>query len=70
MTTTRPLRQITRKEWEAIPSAYKGEWTQGIADFRGDIPPELIGKKTMMDYEPENGGTVLLTEGIHFNIAP
>ncbi len=70
MTTPCPLRQITRKEWAAIPADYKGEWTQGIAAFRGDIPPHWIGRKTMITYDPETGGTVLLTEGLHFQIIP
>ena len=65
------VKQITQSQWEAIPSEYKGQWTQGIYDFRGgDFPREWIGRRTMLDYDPNTGATVLLTEGVSFEIVP
>ena len=46
-------------------------WTQELYEFRkGDFPSEWIGRKTMLDYDPKGGGTVLLTEGVSFVIIP
>ena len=40
-------------------------WTQELYEFRkGDFPSEWIGRKTMLDYDPKGGGTVLLTGSI------
>lgn len=67
----RSLKQITQSEWNSIPECYKGMWTQELYEFRkGDFPSEWIGRKTMLDYDPKGGGTVLLTEGVGFVIIP
>ena len=67
----RRLKQITQSEWNSIPECYKGMWTQELYEFRkGDFPSEWIGRKTMLDYDPKGGGTVLLTEGVSFVIIP
>lgn len=65
------MKQITESQWAGIPSDYKGKWTKGIYDFRGgDFPKEWIGRRTMLDYNLTTGGTVLLTEGVSFEIVP
>ena len=65
------MKQITQSEWKSIPASYKGMWTQELYEFRkGDFPSEWIGRKTMLDYDPKGGGTVLLTEGVGFVIIP
>lgn len=65
------MKQITQSEWNSIPECYKGMWTQELYEFRkGDFPSEWIGRKTMLDYYPEGGGTILLTEGVGFVIVP
>ena len=46
-------------------------WTQELYELRkGDFPSEWIGRKTLLDYDPKGGGTVLLTEGVIFVIIP
>lgn len=46
-------------------------WTQELYEFRrGDFPSEWIGRKTMLDYDPKSGRTILLTEGVGFVIVP
>ena len=65
------MKQITQSEWNSIPECYKGMWTQELYEFRkGDFPSEWIGRKTMLDYDPKGGGTVLLAEGVSFVIIP
>jgi len=61
--------QITKKEWENIPSDYKGVWERWIKDngWQPDLPENYIDKRTLLHYD-NNSGTVLLTEGIHFAI--
>ena len=65
------MKQISESEWNSIPESYKGMWTQEVYEFRkGDFPSEWIGRKTMLDHDPEGGGTILLTEGVGFVIIP
>jgi len=61
--------QITKKQWETIPDDYKGIWGRWLKDngWQPDLPEEYIGKRTLLHYD-NNNGTVLLTEGIHFEI--
>lgn len=61
--------QITKKQWETISSDYKGIWERWLKDngWQPDLPEEYIGKRTLLHYD-NNNGTVLLTEGIHFEI--
>lgn len=58
--------ELTEEEYYRISDSYRGQWTQGVIDFRGDIPQSYLGKRTMLTNE--NGATVLLTEGINFII--
>lgn len=55
------MKQVTKKEYDKICSDYKGIYL----DFQGNRP-DLKGRKTMLSYE--NGSTVLLIEGLHFEI--
>lgn len=67
-------KRYTEAEWnrmvERAPS-YFGKWepTPFILDRveAGEVPPEFIGKRNMLCHEP-GVGTVLLTEGVHFEI--
>ncbi len=52
---------ITEKQWNAIPSDYRGIAT---------VDPERAGKRQVFaGCIEQGGGTVLLTEGEHFKIA-
>lgn len=57
------MKKITLKEYNAIGKDYRGVYS----DFQG-TDPELKGKRTMLEYDKETGGTVLIFEGIHFVI--
>ena len=61
--------RITKKQWDTIPEDYKGRWERWVKDngWQPDLPEEYIGKRTLLHYD-NNNGTVLLTEGIHFEI--
>ena len=60
---------IPRKVWREWPSDYKGKWDKATARFRGDIPADMIGKRTVMvGCDHDYNGCVLLTEGQHFEI--
>lgn len=55
------MKKITKKEYNEIPKDYRGIYS----DYQG-THPHLKGRKTMLSYE--NGATVLLIEGVHFEI--
>jgi len=60
--------KITKAAFDKLSSDYKGEWSQGLYEWRnGDFPKEWIGRKTMLSYD-KTYGTTLLTEGIDFEI--
>ena len=57
--------RITKEQWSAIPSDYKGRWKKG----NWNVPEEWIGKRTVLEgCLPGGHGTALVTEGIHFEI--
>ena len=60
--------KVTQEQYNKISNDYKGEWSQSSVNFRGDIPKDYIGRKTVMSgcISKEQGS--LLTEGIHFEI--
>jgi len=58
---------ITKKEYDKIQNDYKGVITFELWNFRQDFPKEYIGKKTILTSDSIKG-TVLLTEGLHFEI--
>ena len=68
------MKQYTKKEWqemcERCPN-YFGKWDPNPFNISrveaGELPAEYIGKRNMLSSEPGKG-TVLLTEGIHFEI--
>lgn len=60
------IKKIALEDYLAISKDFRGEWTQGVLNFRGDLPMSYLGKRTMLDNE--NGSTVLLTEGMQFEI--
>lgn len=60
---------IPRETWRDWPESFKGKWTKATARFRGDIPAEMIGKRTVMvGCDHGYDGCVLLTEGLNFEI--
>ena len=63
------MQKLSKKEWDAIPDSYKGEWTESVFTFRGDLPKCAIGHKTWMPPLSLTGGkTQLWTEGNAFII--
>jgi len=54
------MKIFTLDEYRKIPEGYKSKWTNPQS-------PEYVGKRTVLF--GENGGTVLLIEGIHFQVA-
>jgi hypothetical protein len=58
---------ITQKDYDKIQNDYKGVITFELWNFRKDFPKEYIGKKTMAINDSIKG-TILLTEGLHFEI--
>ncbi len=63
------MKKVTREEWARLQAhGYTGQWTQGVWEFRGrDFPEDWIGRRTMTTYE-DGLGTVLLTEGVSFEV--
>jgi hypothetical protein len=64
------LRKITLKEYNAKHSDFRGVWTTERPDWPdwGSVREKYVGKRTMLDYDPASGGTVLLVEGLSFEI--
>lgn len=63
----RKLKQITLAEYNAIHPDYRGTWTterNDLADWE-QVREQYMGKRTHMTYD---NGTVLLIEGLHFEI--
>lgn len=63
--------QVTKEQWEKIPSDYKGRWEPWIVEngWQADLPLEYIGKRTVLEgCIVKNCGCSLLTEGVHFEI--
>lgn len=65
------MKNFTAQEWAEYQRKhpdYTGEWSDNAWNrSRDDIPPEWIGRKTMLQYDPQRG-TCLVTEGEHFTI--
>lgn len=64
------MKHYTEKEWKR--EQYKGKWDdcpyfRSMVD-RGELPPEYIGRRTVMVNEHDGNGCTLLTEGVHFTI--
>ncbi len=65
------MKRITESEYNAKPRSSRDVWTTE----RDDWPdwPQIrhlhMGKRTMLDYDPKYG-TVLLIEGMGFEIVP
>ena len=59
---------ITESEYSNLSEDQRGTITKNIVAFRGDIPREWIGKRTML--YPSSKGTSLLIEGISLSIVP
>lgn len=60
---------ITKKQWDDIPSDYKGIWQAEHKNWDSTLPEEYIGKRTVFEgCLPGGTGTALVTEGIHFKI--
>lgn len=54
------MKKITLTKYNNIPADYRGVYSNPER-------PELIGHRTMLDYDPQHG-TVLLIEGNGFEI--
>ena len=68
------MKRYTQHEWNKMVErapGYFGKWEPTPFNLdrvkAGELPAEYIGKRNMLSYEP-GVGTVLLTEGIHFEI--
>lgn len=62
--------QVKQSEWDKISPEYKGQWTQELADWRGDIPADRVGKRTVCSGCISDELGSLLTEGCSFEIVP
>lgn len=62
------MKQITLKEYNAKHKDYRGIWKMERYDQPNweQVRHLYMGKRTMLDYD--NGGTVLLVEGLNFEI--
>lgn len=62
--------KVSKREWNKIPSDYKGKWTRKIKSngWQPDLPEEYIGKRTVLSGCISDEIGSLLTEGVHFEI--
>lgn len=62
------MKKISLEEYNKLSSDFRGVWTTDRSDLPNweQIRDKYIGKRTMLDNE--NGATVLLIEGLHFEI--
>jgi len=68
MSTSKALRQVTLKEYNSLSGDYRGIWTTerwDITDWAAKRE-KYVGMRTMT--VNEDGQTVLLVEGLHFEI--
>ena len=63
-------RHYTAEEW--AHEQYTGRWDdtpyQRDRVEAGEVPASYTGRRTLMVYNPSNGGVQLLTEGYHFTV--
>jgi hypothetical protein len=69
MTDKKQMKQITLQEFENMPKDYRSIWTIERWDHPDwiHIRADYLGKRTMLCLD-KNGATVLLIEGLHFEI--
>jgi hypothetical protein len=60
--------KVTQQQWNKISNDYKGEWDATVFNYRGDVPKDYIGKRTVLSGCISADKGSLLTEGIHFEI--
>jgi len=62
------MQKITKAEWGKIHSDFKGIWTTERWDWKNweKLRQFYVGKRTLLSNE--NGGSVLLLEGVDFEI--
>lgn len=62
------MKQITLKDYNALHPDYRGIWDIERTDWPewSEVRSKYWGKRTMLSYE--DGATVLLVEGLHFEI--
>lgn len=64
------MKRITLTAYNALHPNTRGVWDTERDDLPGwaETRKKVFGKRTMLDYSPLDGGTVLLIEGMHFEI--
>ena len=60
---------VTEENFNKISRDYRGEWTESVINYRGDVSKKWIGRKTVLEgCLTGKASSRLLTEGIHFKI--
>lgn len=62
------MKTITQEQWNKTPSDYKGVWTTERTDWPDweKVRHQYLGKRTLMSHS--EGASVLLIEGLSFEI--
>ena len=60
---------VTEENFNKISSDYRGEWTESVINYLGNVSNKWIGRKTVLEgCLTGKSSSRLLTEGVHFRI--